>query len=78
MTSIIIYNLVKGIWLNYSKFKLLDNIVSFIKASFTHCPACKRRWISHLSLNSISNSSLLNNFYQENPTAKVILPIFTC
>ncbi len=60
-----IYNLVEETWLDYFEFKLLDNIILFIKASFIYCLAYKKRWINYLSLNAISNSSLSNNFYQE-------------
>ncbi len=38
-----IYNLVKETWLDYSEFKLLDNIILFIKAFFTHYLVYKRR-----------------------------------
>ena len=70
-----IYNLVGGTWLDHSQFKLLDNIISLIKASFTYCSTRKRRWISHLSLNAVVNLLLPFNINQnENSTINITLP----
>ncbi|GBB93734.1 hypothetical protein RclHR1_22210003 [Rhizophagus clarus] len=51
-------NLVGECWMDYSYFKLLDNITSNIKSSFVHSSARKRRWISYLSTSAIRNPTL--------------------
>jgi hypothetical protein len=53
-----IMNLVGECWVDYSFFRLLDNITSNIKSSFVHSSARKRRWISYLSTNAINNPTL--------------------
>ena len=52
-----IYNLIGETWIEYDRFKILDEVISNIKMAFTFSGSRKRRWLRHLSLNAINNSN---------------------
>ncbi|CAJ0636060.1 15954_t:CDS:2, partial [Entrophospora sp. SA101] len=44
-----IFNLVGETWIDFDDFKILDQVVGFIKSAFVHSGRRKRRWLQHLT-----------------------------
>jgi hypothetical protein len=57
-----ILNLVGNTWIEYEDFKLLNEIVIYIKNSFTQNNSRKRRWISFLNSQDSDISATLPSF----------------